>query len=221
MVGGEQGGIFAAACSNLSLGGACGGLPSISDATGLASSLTSLASTATTAKLVDAVATGPLKSKLGAIAAERAAGLTSVAGLPAVSEITAPGGLVGAAQDAISGVTSNLPSLPNVSGVVGGALASVQSNAALASARDLVGQGTNVVGGVVARGKDAVTQAQTLAADSISEAQVAAKAVANNSLSAVKDKATETASGLIAQAKDTVTDKAEDIIESAQDQLPS
>lgn len=177
LVGGEAGGIGAAACSSLSLGASCG---SISQAAGLASILTSLASTSTTAKLVDAVATGPLKSKLADIA-----GSSLISG--ALSAAT--GGIVNPLTTAVAGgalasVTEAVTSAGG--GIIGGALS--QSQDALNAARTLAGQGQSVVGGAIARGKDAITQAQTLAADSISEAQVAAKGVVNDSLSTIRDR---------------------------------
>ncbi len=176
MVSGEQGGIFAAACSKLSLGGACGGLPSIADASGLASSLTSLAGTATTAQLVDSVATGPLKEKLANVAQ----GIVDQAGtLSPASAFSAAQGAVG---DAISVAQTA------GGGVIGGALASAASSQALQTARDLAGQGVEVVGGGIARGKDAITQAQTLASSSISAAQVAAKGAANSTVEAITEK---------------------------------
>ena len=72
---------------------------------------------------------------------------------------------------------------------MGGALSS--SADAIKAAREALGQGEGVVGGIVERGKDAITQAQTKASSAISAAQVAQKAVENNSLDGIIDKIKE------------------------------
>ena len=181
IVGGEAGGVAAAACSSLSLGAGCG---SIAQAAGLASSIKNLASTATTGKLIDAVATGPLKSKLGDIASSSlvSGALTAATG-GIVNPLTsaAAGGILSSVTGTISDTVKNAGG-----GIIGGALSRGQE--LVDTARDLAGQGQSVVGGAVARGRDAITQAQTLAADSISEAQVAAKGIANNTVNTIRDR---------------------------------
>ncbi len=182
IVGGEQAGIFSTTCSQLSLGGACAGLPSLSDASGLASSLANLSKTATSAKLVDAVATGPMKEKLANVAQEAIS----------TTQGATVGNLVSQAQDQIGEAvaTSQASAGSSVIGqgqnIVGGALSS--SASAIKQAREAIGQGEDVVGGIVERGKDAITQAQTKAASAISEAQVVQKAVENASLDGIIDK---------------------------------
>ena len=173
LVGGEIGGVDGLACSQLSLGGACGGLPSIGAASGLASSLAGLAGTSTTAKLVDAVATGPLKSKLADIAQAR---------IPAVPS---PTELVNRTTGTISDVVNEALGTTGVPiPAIGGALASAASLQSLDDARALAGQFCSspcpIDGAGLANGRDAITQAQTLASTAISEAQVAAKTIVNS-----------------------------------------
>lgn len=195
MVGGEEGGIFSMTCSQLALGGACSGLPSLSDASGLAGSLANLASTESTAQLVDSVATGSLKTSLSNIA-EDVIERTNLQNASLASVASSVQGQISETVSENFSDPENLASNIASTGVaaVGGAI--TNSADSITEARQSAGQGFDTVGGIGDLGKDAITQAQTLASQSISEAQVAAKAIANSSLDELKD-----------QIKDQIKDK--------------